>query len=302
MLSICIPVYNFNVTELVTSLHNEAETLAVEYEIVLSDDASSAVYQNANSLLSGLSNVRFLRSETNLGRTKNRNKLFETARYPYILFMDCDSKISKIDYIKDYLPYCLPGSICQGGRIYDAEKPADNKLVLHWKVGRSRESWPANVRAEKPNNSFMTCNFLIDKDIFNIVQFDERLQGYGNEDTLFGIALMKKDIRISHIDNPLYHVGLEASDVFLSKIEESLRCYHKINFLYDNDPQFIESCKILRVEKKIKRWHLVGSIKRLFIFFRKVMSRNLTGKNPRLFVYDLYRLGYLCYCSAFEII
>ena len=146
----------------------------------------------------------------------------------------------------------------------------------------------------------MTCNFLIDKDIFNSVQFDERLQGYSNEDTLFGIELKKKDITISHIDNPLYHIGLEKAEVFLSKIEEGLRNYHKINTLYNNDPVFINSCKILRVEKKLKKWRLHKLYKYFFILSRKLMYKNLVGKNPNLLIYDLYKLGYLCYCADFD--
>jgi len=300
MLSICIPVYNFYASELVKSLHDEAQHLNIEYEILISDDASAGHFRKENCLLSTLSNVRYLQSEINLGRTGNRNLLFKTAQYPYILFMDCDTKVSKKDYIRDYLPYCTPGNICSGGHLYFPEKPTDQKYLLHWKVGRARECLPAKIRSIKPNNSFMTCNFLIDKEIFNTVKFDERLQGYGNEDTLFGIELKKKNITIRHIDNPLYHLGLETAGKFLSKIEEGLRSYHKINILYNNDSDFINSCKILRVEKKLKRWHLNKLYKHFFILSRKFMYKNLVGKNPSLLVYDLYKLGYLCYSADFD--
>jgi hypothetical protein len=279
----------------VKSLHDEAETLPIDYEILLSDNASEENFRKENSLLASLSNVRYCQSEINLERAGNRNFLFKTATYPYILFMDCDSKVSKKDYIKDFLPYCVPGSICSGGRIYNSAKPTDKKLMLHWKVGRARESHSAAVRSRKPNNSFMSCNFLIDKNIFDVVRFDERLHGYCNEDTLFGIELKKKGITVSHIDNPLYHMGLEKAEVFLTKIEEGLRNYHKINLLYNNDPVFIESCKILRTEKKIKKLHLAKYFKRLFPVTRKIMYKNLVGKNPNLTIYDLYRLGYLVF-------
>jgi len=297
MLSICIPVYNFNVAELVKSLHDEAETLQIAYEILLSDDASKEAFRKKNSLLESLPNVRYFQSEINLERAGNRNFLFKTAQYPYILFMDCDSKVSKKDYIRDFLPYCIPGNICSGGRIYDAAKPKDAKLIFHWKVGRSRESYPAEVRSRKPNNSFMSCNFLIDKNLFDVVRFDERLTGYCNEDTLFGIELKKKGITVAHINNPLYHIGLENAEVYLSKIEEGLRNYHKINFLYNSDPLFIASVKILRVEKKIKTLRLSKYFKGLFLVTRKMMYKNLVGKHPNLIVYDLYKLGYLCYCK-----
>ena len=300
MLSICIPIYNFEVAELVKALHDEAETLHITYEILLSDDASDETFRQANSKLSSLTNVFYFQSETNLARAGNRNFLFKTAQYPYILFMDCDSKVSKQDYIKDFLPYCMPGIVCSGGRIYFPDKPQNKKHILHWKVGCARESMRAEERSRHPNNSFMSCNFLIDKNIFNIVSFDERLKGYCNEDTLFGIELKKKGITIAHINNPLYHLGLEKAEVYLAKIEEGLRNYHKINFLYNNDPLFIESCKILNVEKRLKKWHLAKCCKFFFMITKKMLYRNLVGQKPNLLVYDLYKLGYLCYCADLE--
>ena len=294
MLSICIPIYNFDVTSLVQSLHSEVETLGIVYEILLSDNASKDEFGKVNSLLSRLPNVSYIQHETNLGRSGNRNHLLRTAQYPFLLFMDCDSMVSKNDYIRDYLPHCVTESICLGGRVYFPEKPQDKNQMLHWKVGRRRESHPAQVRSRNPNNSFMSSNFLIDKNIFNTVQFDERLQEYGNEDTLFGIELKKKGITVTHIDNPLYHLGLEKAETFISKTEEAIGSYRKINLLYNNDPVFIDACKILRVEKRIKKWHLAKCCKYFFILTRKMMYRHLTGKNPNLFVFDLYKIGYLC--------
>lgn len=300
MLSICIPVYNFYISELVKSLHEEAQHLNIQYEILISDDASNEDFRKENSLLSTLPNVRYIQFKKNLGRTGSRNFLFATAQYPYILFMDCDSKVSKKDYIKDFLPYCTPGTICSGGRAYFTEEPKNKKYLLHWKAGSAKECFPANIRSINPNNSFMSCNFLIDKDIFNTVKFDERLHGYCNEDTLFGIELKKKNIIINHIDNPLYHLGLETAEALMLKIEDGLRNYHKINFLYNNDPIFIHSCKILRVEKKLKKWHLNKLCKYFFMLSRKLMHKNLIGKNPSLLIYDLYKLGYLCYSADFD--
>ena len=45
MLSICIPVYNFDVTELVKALNSQAEELHVSYEILVIDDASQNLYK-----------------------------------------------------------------------------------------------------------------------------------------------------------------------------------------------------------------------------------------------------------------
>lgn len=41
MLSILVPVYNFNSRPLLERLHSQAEALNIEYEIIVADDAST---------------------------------------------------------------------------------------------------------------------------------------------------------------------------------------------------------------------------------------------------------------------
>ena len=38
----------------------------------------------------------------NLGRSAIRNALGKVAKYPYLMFMDCDSKVVRKDFIKKY--------------------------------------------------------------------------------------------------------------------------------------------------------------------------------------------------------
>ncbi|MBK9012976.1 MAG: hypothetical protein IPM82_02230 [Saprospiraceae bacterium] len=66
----------------------------------------------------------------------------------------------------------------------------------------------------------MTNNFLIPRQLFLEIQFDETLRQYGHEDTLFGMELARRQVPIVHIDNPLEHIGLEPVDVFLRKTEQ----------------------------------------------------------------------------------
>ena len=49
MISICIPIYNFDVRQLVISLHKQAQNLKVRSEIILIDDFSNEHYRNINS-------------------------------------------------------------------------------------------------------------------------------------------------------------------------------------------------------------------------------------------------------------
>ena len=49
-------------------------------------------------------------------------------------------------------------------------------------------------------------NLLAPKDIFQKIAFNEKLNGYGHEDTLFGVELKKEGVTMAHIDNPIIHL------------------------------------------------------------------------------------------------
>ncbi|MBK5286467.1 MAG: glycosyltransferase, partial [Bacteroidia bacterium] len=189
MLSILIPVFNFEITSLVRSLHEQCEENKIQYEIFCLDDTSSNQFHVINSSVSALPNVLYKRLEKNLGRSRIRNKLAQEAKYENLLFMDCDSEVVSKEFIKTYIPYCNNEKVTCGGRVYEETIPADRKKILRWKSGRRSEETTAAIRNRNPFNSFMTNNFLISKKIFLENRLDESLSGYGHEDTLFGFQL-----------------------------------------------------------------------------------------------------------------
>ena len=69
MISICIPTYNYNVTELVEELLAQSSNL--DCEIIVIDDASNPSFVKENSALSD--RVNFVCLEQNVGRAKIRN-------------------------------------------------------------------------------------------------------------------------------------------------------------------------------------------------------------------------------------
>lgn len=291
MLSICIPVYNFDVRVLVQNLHEQATHCNIPFEIILMDDASEVSYIDCLQILSVFSNVRIIMLNENIGRSKIRNNLVKEARYPYILFMDCDSATVSNDYIAQYLPLCQPNTVVYGGRKYEQKKPSDATL-LHWKYGIKRESLPAMERQKHPNFSFCTNNFLIDKEIFNIIHFNEQLKGYGHEDTFFGLELLGHHIFVSHIDNPLIHLGLETSDVFLKKTENGIVNLHKVELLLQEKyPDYAGHSKLMRTKIRLQKWHLLSFTRGLLRIFKPMLKRNLLGKHPSLFAFDLYKLN-----------
>ena len=43
------------------------------------------------------------------------------------------------------------------------------------------------------------------------------VKGYGHEDTLFAMELKRHGFAVTHIDNPLEHIGIEPVEEFLRK-------------------------------------------------------------------------------------
>jgi len=105
MLSILIPVYNYNIVNLVTELHKQAVSAAIPFEIIVLDDGSSELLRDQNKDVANLPDVQFFELEKNIGRSGIRNRLVEMAKYSTLLFMDCDSEVPSEKYIENYLPY-----------------------------------------------------------------------------------------------------------------------------------------------------------------------------------------------------
>ncbi|MFV0468529.1 MAG: glycosyltransferase family 2 protein [Dysgonomonas sp.] len=293
MLSICIPVYNFDVNRLVHDLQKQADQLNTDYEILLIDDCSSRQIKEKNKPIASLANVSYLELESNIGRSAIRNLLAQKAKYRYLIFMDCDAEIIRQDYIEKYLECCKPQIVCYGGRKHPDVCPSQQQQ-LRWLYGHTREDIPAKKRQINPNESFITFNFLIDKDVFLSVKFDERLKSYGHEDTLFGLELERQGIIVKHIDNPLLHIGLEDSESFIKQNESSIRNLVLIQEQFGMNEKFINSIRLLKTYHKIEKLHLNAIGAFLFHILRKDLRKNLLGTHPKIFYFDLYKLGYLC--------
>lgn len=293
MLSILIPVYNFDVRTLTYDLHNQAENLKIEYEIILLDDKSSADFKSKNQELKKLSNLTYIELPVNVGRSKIRNLLAGKSKFNNLIFMDCDSETENQNYIKNYLPYCKPNTLVYGGRTYKKKPPEDKALYLRWLYGQKREVVNAEIRSQNPNKSFMTNNFLISKQLFEQIKFDETITTYGHEDTIFGYELKKRGVKITHINNPLIHIGLETNEHFLRKTKQGIENLKYLSKKFESEADFFDDVKILKYYKIVKKFRLKFLVKFFFNTFSKLIYRNLKGKNPNLKLFDFYKLNSL---------
>ncbi|MBI5914293.1 MAG: glycosyltransferase family 2 protein [Bacteroidetes bacterium] len=288
MLSILIPVFNFDIRPLVAALHGQCERSGAAFEILCFDDGSTDGFKTKNREIWKHTNLIYKELPQNLGRSAIRNALGLAARFDYLLFMDCDSLVPDASYLQKYFDHLQPGTVVYGGRSYQPIPPTDPSLYFHWYYGRQREQTTAAQRSKAPYHSFMTNNFVIPRQLFLDILFDESLRQYGHEDTLFGLELARRKVPILHIDNPLEHIGLEPVAVFLEKTKrgvENLARLHKSG-------KKIET-RLLTTFLALKKWGLAGVLSFVFRFSSGWMVKNLSSKSPNLRVFDFYKLGLL---------
>ena len=259
MLSICIPIYNFNVTTLINKLSQQIKKINVLCEIILIDDCSKEEFKKNNENV--CKKEIYIQLGKNIGRAKIRNLFLKYAKYDYLLFLDCDTFIISDDFVAKYISTICRNEydiIC-GGVIYDNYRPERSKM-LRWKYGIKKESKPFNIRASSPNKSFMTSNFLINRIIFEQTKFDERITEYGHEDTLFGFMIKKKGINVKHINNPVLHGDIDFNTEYLKKTENGIiNLIHILSYVgYDH--QFIQDVTILNYYKNLSSKKLTGII------------------------------------------
>ena len=293
MLSINIPVYNTIIDRLVLSLHKQAEKLNIPFEIRIYDDGSSEQIKLHNRGLKELSNVEYVELKENVGRAVIRNKMGFDSNFEWLLFIDSDSEIVQEDYLEKYLKIREHNRISCGGTIYSTEQPLSDKKLLRWKYGTAREAISAEIRNKQKGFIITSNNFIIEKKVFVGTHFRDEIKGYGHEDTLFGFDLYKNGVEILHVDNPVMHTGLEDASSFLEKSKSALKNLFFIleNMNHEKD-EF--SCKVRFLDSynKIIRFINPAILRLFYKIFGLSIEKNLKGRNPSLFWFDVYKLTY----------
>ena len=288
MISVCIPVFNYDVRQLVSKLVRQAAEASFPCEIVLIDDGSDEEFRKINRSI--CNQQVYVELPENVGRASVRNLFLEYARFSWMLFLDCDSLIIRDDFLMNYAEsvYSEDVKVVCGGRVYDKERPARDYL-LRWKYGVYRESRTFEERQKESNRSFMSNNFLIRRDVLAKFPFDDRITQYGHEDTLLGFVLKENGIQINHIDNPVLNGELEINSEYLRKSALSIKNLSVILGYVDYHPGFIGDIGLLQFYKRIKYWRFVFS--GLFFLFKPMIEFLLTRGIVALWMFDFYKLG-----------
>ncbi len=291
MLSVLIPVFNYDCRELVKELFRQAEDLRVEYEILVADDCSSEEYRKGLREINQWPNCRFLELDHNVGRAVIRNTLARKANFRYLLFLDADARVSSSSFLENYLKLAEESSVIYGGLVYpDTVPPVGMRLRYYY--GVKKEQLSLTQREKAPYQKFNSINFLVAKALFLSVLFDESFVTYGHEDTYFGLQLQLRGIPVRHIDNPVVHYNFDSDEEFLRKTRSSVRA------LYEKREMLEEVSGMLRLLKRLNSWHLVLVTAVIFRLFHQTLERKVTGVKPSIRWFSFYKLGYLCSCQV----
>ncbi|MDX1461767.1 MAG: glycosyltransferase [Marinirhabdus sp.] len=286
MLSILIPTYNYNVAPLVATLVAEADRISTQIEILILDDASPESIPE-NEATSSYQQVTYKKLESNKGRTATRHQLALDASFNNILFMDADVFPVYPDFIERYIAAHVSNGVVFGGITYHEEPPNDNE-VLRWKYGHAREKQSVAQRKQTPYASLTTGCFLIEKSLFLDISDTIQFKAYGM-DLVLKQKFEEQDVPVRHIDNPVYHNGLESNEAFLKKALEAVETtvlLEEKGWLPDN------SRALQKHYLKLKKYKALSLFSSFFKPLQKRIERNLLSKDPNLFWFDLYRLNH----------
>lgn len=291
MLSVLIPVYNYDIRPLVNLLHEQLISSQVEFEIICMDDCSTKKVCILNAEIEQLQYTSYQISNINIGRVATRQALAEQASYDWLLFLDADVMPKSHQFISKYIALMpTENDAIYGGFAYKPELPEDDN-ILRWKYGSSNEQIHASKRNKTPYKIVISANFMIKKVVFLELNSQITQRGYGY-DNYFGALLKSLQFKVHHIDNEVYHLGLEPNEIYLHKIEQSIDTLLKLdsnNDIQQTDNTLYNTYKFL---KKIRLNYLFYFI---YKSFKNQLKNNLHSRKPNIGLLQFYKLSYICY-------
>lgn len=290
MISVCVPIFRYDVRPLARELLRQAAALPRPVELLLYDDASPDDGDWGRTELRTLPGLTYVELTHNLGRAAIRNRLARDARHEHILLMDADGRpgpnylagwLTEVERQSKESASSPAGYVVSGGRTYAPDPPADKRLHLHWWYGTCREAKSAAERMRQPYLGFQSNNFLANRGVLLRHPFPEHHRGYGHEDTLWGQELRSAAVGLRHLDNPTVHLGLEPADVFLRKQREALS---NLALLRTRSPHLRT-----RLIDLADRWPLAVRLAEAVSEIR--LTNYLTGRpQPKLLALDILKM------------
>lgn len=287
-ISVCIPIYNFDVRELVNDLRKEIKNQSIDAEIILIDDASNENFRQINNELKNQVE-QFVLLEKNIGRSRIRNLFLNYTKGDFLLFLDCDVKIDDENFLANYLKEIKQN---RGVEVLYGNFKID---LAYSETLRNRYSVEKEIFSVKRSSDFAllkTVNFIIKRDLLKKFPFNEVLLNYGYEDFVFAKTLEFAKVKFSAIQNPVIHFDDASNEEFLNKTKTAIDSLFLLSQNLDNE-MFIKDIKVYSFAKKIVNLKMKAAFLLFYRFMEKRIRRNLLSKNPNLKYFDIYKLGLL---------
>ena len=293
-LSICVPVFKHDPSRLVKALAEQpaARTCA----LTLCDDGSgdAQLTQILTDLIQSWPGpATLITLHANRGRAFARNRLIAEARTDWLLLLDGDMVPDSDRFLKTYLARLAdqnaPALIVGGFSLDKVDANPDQ--ALHAAQSRRSECLAASVRQSDPGRYVFTSNILLHRTIFDTIKFDDGFQGWGWEDTDWGLRVAER-FPVLHIDNTATHLGLDTADQLIAKYGGSGANFARLAMRH---PQAAARMSLYRAAYTLRHMPFRGTLRRA----AKAAARDRAGILPmpaRLFALKLYRAA--CYAEA----
>jgi hypothetical protein len=262
--------------------------LKIDFEIICIDDGSFSSKNDVNQKINLLTNSKFIESKKNIGRINNRLLLAEKSQYEWLIFLDVDTLPNEDNFLINYIDQLNKGMMIIGGCIY--KEPENENFSLRYKFGKLREEINSNIRNKNPYKYISSCNFMCHRNVLIDVLSSIKTISYGN-DYIFGSLIKKMGIDVNHIDNPVLMDNIDENQIFIKKTHHALD-----NLISSYNKKIIKkhSISILKAYMILDNLLLKNVFVKITDLYKNLLKRNLYRKDPNLFLFDLYRLNYLC--------
>ncbi|MEO9146260.1 MAG: glycosyltransferase family 2 protein [Ginsengibacter sp.] len=296
MISICIPIFNYDVQPLVTELLKVMSRASIPAHIILIDDGSEKEFVEMNNQFSP-DKIRYISLKENTGRAAVRNLFLQYTQDDWLLFLDGDTVFNSEKNSHFFQNYSNAihenptAKIIVGGSYYAAQKPPLNRR-LRWKYGTCKETRGSVIRSQQ-NAALMGNNFLIERALLEKYPFDKKIKKYGHEDTLLGITLQNAGYSIFHIDNPVENGNLETNKEFLQKTENAIDNLLAIEKNIKNKDALKTQVRLLSYRDHLKKNKMDQWVLKAFNLAGAPSKKLLISGFINLRLLNFYKIGYL---------
>jgi len=251
-ISICVPAYKRDVSELMAALADCASSSLAE--LIIYDDGSDdadlldRIVGRASYTLAA---IRIVFADRNRGRSAARNAAMRHARADWVLLLDADTMPDDGRFIERYLDTIdslWEPTVVVGGYSHKAA-PREKGSALHRRLAERARCVSADIRRAAPGRYLFSSNVLLHRLILDSAPFDESFAGWGWEDVDWALRAQNW-FPVVHIDNTATHLGLDADSALMAKYARS---GENFRLLTRRHPQHALKLPLYRTAKRLRR-------------------------------------------------